>query len=106
MLPELIVALQKSCFVGKEPFDRPPSAGIKKFGVRGCIEVSVEIPGVIQHPDVELRRRFPFDQWQKALRIALQHAPLLVDLVQDRGRDGKHHSRRLKRCMARTWWIR
>lgn len=45
-MPELIVALQKSCFVRKVPFDRPPKAGIKKFGVRGCIEVSVEIPGV------------------------------------------------------------
>ncbi|WP_246135729.1 hypothetical protein SLT36_26605 [Aminobacter sp. BA135] len=87
-MPELIVALQKSCFVREVPFDRPPSAGKKKFGVRGCIEVSVEIRGVIQHPDVELRRQFPFDQWQKALRIALQHTPVLVDLVQDRGRYG------------------
>ncbi|WP_312037356.1 hypothetical protein [Mesorhizobium caraganae] len=38
LLPELIVALHKSGFVGKIPFDRPLNAGIEEFGVRGCIE--------------------------------------------------------------------
>ena len=48
--------------------DRPQHALIEEFGVRGRIEVAIEIGRIVKNLDVAVRRCLPPDQGQQTAR--------------------------------------
>ena len=96
VVPKRIVPTLKFRFFRNVQFDSSLHAAVQELSLRRCIEKSIKVAGIVQHPNVAVFRRFPPNQRQHALRIIFERGAVVFDPVQNRRRHRKHESWRIE----------